>query len=159
MLAPSESATFTVRFAPSGEGPLQAAFHIASNDADEPSFDLTVAGAGRIPVPGVVSLNLPPGTTLYVNESAGVINLPIVRTAGTDLDISFAASAEGGTATPGLDFVMPAGPFTLADGVSTLTIPIAILNPADSDEANETFVVQLSDPTDGAAVVVAGAVV
>ncbi|MCX6928093.1 MAG: choice-of-anchor D domain-containing protein [Verrucomicrobia bacterium] len=45
-LAPGASFTFTVTFVPSAVGPRSAAIHIASNDADENPFDITLTGAG-----------------------------------------------------------------------------------------------------------------
>ena len=45
-LAAGASTTFTVRFAPSALGLRSAAIHIASNDADENPFDITLTGAG-----------------------------------------------------------------------------------------------------------------
>jgi hypothetical protein len=38
--------TFTVRFTPSADGLRTAALHIASNDTDESSFDITLTGTG-----------------------------------------------------------------------------------------------------------------
>lgn len=48
-LAPGTSTTFTVTFKPSGKGSRTATIHIKSNDADEGSFDLKLAGRGQIP--------------------------------------------------------------------------------------------------------------
>jgi uncharacterized delta-60 repeat protein len=45
-LAPGASTTFAVMFKPSAAGPRTAAIHIASNDADENPFDITLTGAG-----------------------------------------------------------------------------------------------------------------
>jgi hypothetical protein len=45
-LAPNTSTTFTVTSAPSAAGSRTAAIHIASNDADENPFDITLAGSG-----------------------------------------------------------------------------------------------------------------
>ena len=43
-LAAGASTTFTVRFAPTALGSRSAALHIASNDADENPFDITLTG-------------------------------------------------------------------------------------------------------------------
>ncbi len=79
-LAAQSSTTFTVTFAPSALGSRSAAIHIASNDEDENSFDITLTGTGISPevavqypvnIPltdGVSSLNLP--TTNIGSSSA-----------------------------------------------------------------------------------------
>ncbi|MCX6875649.1 MAG: choice-of-anchor D domain-containing protein, partial [Verrucomicrobia bacterium] len=45
-LAPNTSTTFTVTFAPGAAGALTAALHLASNDADENPFDISLTGTG-----------------------------------------------------------------------------------------------------------------
>lgn len=47
---PSDSTTFTVRFAPTSTGAKTAALHIASSDADENPFDIDLTGTGTTPV-------------------------------------------------------------------------------------------------------------
>ena len=49
-LAPNETTTFTVSFAPGAAGTRTAALHLASNDADEDPFDIALTGTGRVPV-------------------------------------------------------------------------------------------------------------
>jgi hypothetical protein len=49
-LAPNETTTFAVTFAPGAAGPRTAALHLASNDADENPFDIALTGTGRVPV-------------------------------------------------------------------------------------------------------------
>lgn len=55
-LAPGESTTFTVRFNPSAVGERLADLHIASNDADENPFDISLVGNGIPAGGGSVSL-------------------------------------------------------------------------------------------------------
>ena len=45
-VAPGDSTTFTVQFAPTAHGARSAALHIASNDADENPFDVGLIGTG-----------------------------------------------------------------------------------------------------------------
>jgi hypothetical protein len=47
-LAAGASAAFTLHFTPSGNGPRSAVLHIASNDADEASFDVAVSGNASV---------------------------------------------------------------------------------------------------------------
>jgi len=46
VLAPGAETTFMVSFAPAAPGSRAAAIHIASNDADENPFDITLSGTG-----------------------------------------------------------------------------------------------------------------
>jgi DNA-binding beta-propeller fold protein YncE len=65
-LAPNASTTFTVTFAPTATGSRSAALQIASNDADENPFDITLTGTGAAPVfslnPTSRSVSYPAGT-------------------------------------------------------------------------------------------------
>ncbi len=49
-LAPGETTTFTVTFAPGAVGTRTAALHLASNDGDENPFDIALTGTGRAAV-------------------------------------------------------------------------------------------------------------
>jgi len=52
----------------------------------------------------------------------------------------------GGTATPGADFILPAGTLTFAPGELTKTITFAVINDI-VDENDETLLISLSSPT------------
>jgi len=47
-VAPNQSTTFTVRFAPTSAGTKTAALHINSNDSDENPFDIGLSGRGFV---------------------------------------------------------------------------------------------------------------
>ncbi len=49
VVAQTGSTTFTVRFAPSAAGARTATLHVASNDADETSYDIILTGVGLDP--------------------------------------------------------------------------------------------------------------
>ncbi len=66
-LAPGASTTFTVTFTPSAAGARTAAVHIASNDADENPFDISLTGTG---VP-LGSLAVTPAGALSFSGSYG----------------------------------------------------------------------------------------
>lgn len=52
-LAPGQSATFNIAFQPSARGARTAVVRVASNDADENPFDITVSGTGVLPLPEI----------------------------------------------------------------------------------------------------------
>lgn len=54
-VGPGGSTTFTVTFNPAATGPRAAALHIASNDADEASFDVALTGTGIVNNPPVAN--------------------------------------------------------------------------------------------------------
>ncbi len=60
-LTAGASTTFTVTFAPGAQGVRNAAIHIASNDADENPFDISLTGTGFIPE---IAVEQPEGTDL-----------------------------------------------------------------------------------------------
>ena len=61
--------------------------------------------------------------------------------------VNYATTA--GTATAGTDFTTTSGTLTFAPGVTSLTIPVPVLDDA-IDEPNETFTVTLSNPVNAA---------
>jgi hypothetical protein len=67
-LPPGGSATFTVIFKPMAAGTRTCAIHIASNDADENPFDITLAGTGVAPAPEIV-VQEPKGKSLLDNRN------------------------------------------------------------------------------------------
>jgi hypothetical protein len=73
----------------------------------------------------------------------------VTRTGG-DTPFSIAFQTTAGTATSGTDFEATSGTLDFAAGQTSATITVAV-NGDDTPEANETFLVSLSNPTDGAA--------
>ncbi len=68
---PSGSTTFTVQFTPSALGTRTAAIHIASNDADENPFDISLSGTGIAPE---IVIEYPTGTSL--TDGVSTLTLP-----------------------------------------------------------------------------------
>jgi hypothetical protein len=52
-LAPGQSTTFKITFQPNASGARSAVVRVASNDADENPFDISVSGTGVLPVPEI----------------------------------------------------------------------------------------------------------
>ncbi len=77
---PSGSTTFTVRFEPTAVGNRTAVLHIASNDADENPFDITLTGTGPLPTLSPV----PDQTTIARSATTASLTVPFqVTGAGT----------------------------------------------------------------------------
>ena len=71
------------------------------------------------------------------------VNLTVALSAVSGFAAAFNISVAG-TAHNGVDYTLPAGPFTINAGQKTLAIPLTILQGAT---ANKTIVVTLTSPT------------
>ena len=139
-LAPGKSTTMTVTFSTAGTGARSATLHLPSNDETSP-FDLALDGSG---VPGVRF-----GSALtLVNEEAGTVQIPIVRTGSSSGAVSVQATSAPGTATAADFSAVNHTLVTFADGEASKTVPVTITADALT-EANETFTLSLSDPQGG----------
>jgi hypothetical protein len=76
-VAPGGNTTFTVRFKPGAAGVRNAAIHIASNDANENPFDITLTGTG-IGIPEI-EVRQPAGTNLTDNVSSKSFGSVVVK--------------------------------------------------------------------------------
>ena len=72
-LMTGQSATFTVGFVPTGFGARTATLHIASNDADENPFDITLTGSGAAMAPTALT-QAPSGITRTNATLNGLVN-------------------------------------------------------------------------------------
>ena len=86
-LAPGGSATFTVTFAPGAAGSRTAAIHIASNDADENPFDISLTGTGVI-AKASQTINFAALEPVLDNVSS----ITLTATASSGLAVSYASS-------------------------------------------------------------------
>jgi FG-GAP repeat len=68
---PAGSTMFTVRFTPKSVGVKTAELHLASNDDDERSFDITLTGAGSLPA------SLPPIGTVTFTPAGLQLTMPV----------------------------------------------------------------------------------
>jgi hypothetical protein len=111
-----------------------------------------VAGLGG--QPGLAVGDAPVGTVQFataaaaVAEGGGSIDVVVTRTDGSTGPFSVTVTV-GGTAAPGDDFTAPAATVTFADGETSRTVTIPILDDTLA-EGDETIVLTLSDPTNGA---------
>jgi hypothetical protein len=96
-----------------------------------------------------------PGTLRFVvsgvsvGEGAGSAVLDVHRFGGSSGTVGASFISNAGSATAGSDYSHVSGEVSFADGVTTRTITVPILQDAN-DESDETFSVALSNPTGGA---------
>ena len=142
---PSGSTTFIVRFAPTGSGTRSAAIHIASNDADENPFDLTLTGTGIVPI---VTVTLMPSSALEDGTSNLIYTFTRTGVTTEALTVSFSV---GGTATFGTDYTQTdaanyttsSGTVTFLAGSATAIVPLDTITD-NIVEADETVILTVT---------------
>ena len=96
--------------------------------------------------PSEFSLEL---SSVTVDEGAASIDLTVNRVGSTQGVVSVDYQTSGQTAVALEDFIPVEGTLTFGDGQESMTIRIPIVNDSNIEE-DETFAVQLSNPTNGA---------
>ena len=142
-VAVGKTTTLTITFKPSLTGTRIASLVITSNDPHNNPFTIQLTGTGT---PGVAFQN----SLALVNEEAGSINVPIIRTGDSSGAVSVRVRSTIGTASAA-DF----GAFSnllveFADGEVSKNVSVPITLDALA-EANEAFTLTLSDPLGGIA--------
>jgi hypothetical protein len=88
---------------------------------------------------------------ILVREEDGVVQIPIVRTGGSDGIVSVALSSANGAAKAPADYTAVNNlVVTFADGETAKNVPMTINADSITTELNERFVVTLSSPAGGA---------
>ena len=116
-IAPSASATFTVRFDPSAAGTRTGTVSFANDDSNENPYNFSISGIGFVPDAINDTYSTGVGTTLTVNAAAGVLS----NDTGVGISVtSFTAPTSGSVAvnTDGSFTYTPASGFT---GMATFT--------------------------------------
>ncbi|MCE2895087.1 MAG: hypothetical protein LW721_11645, partial [Flammeovirgaceae bacterium] len=87
-------------------------------------------------------------STVAVNESTGTYNLIVQVNSMSSPPVTVDYYITSGTATGGIDYVLASGTATIVDPFTsqTTTIPV-VINEDALDEADETFVITLTNPT------------
>ncbi len=98
-------------------------------------------------VPGTLQFN---PTTASASEGAGMTDLTVTRTGGSDGAVTVDYAVTGGTATgAGTDYTLASGTLYFADSETSKTITVSIADDSTT-ESNETVEVTLSNATGGA---------
>ena len=111
---------------------------------------LDITSGGTPPPPAAGALGFASGS--YTEAEAGLsVTLVVNRTGGSAGAVSVNYAASGGSATPGADYTVASGQLNFANGVTSQTIVIGLINDT-AVENDETFNVTLSNPTNGASI-------
>ncbi len=142
-LAPAASTTFTVTFTPGAAGARTAAIHIASNDANENPFDISLTGTGI--GPGTLAVtpagNLTSTGTFGGSFSPSSLQYTLSNPGGTSIDWTATKTAAWVTldATSG----------TLAAGANTTVTASINANANTLNVGNYTDTVSFANTTSG----------
>ncbi len=96
-----------------------------------------------------------PGTFVFsadaygVMENADSLTLTVNRVGGSSGSVTVDYATQDATAIAGADYQTSLGTLSFADGITSQSFSVPIINDADT-EGTETFVVALSNPTGGA---------
>lgn len=107
--------------------------------------DITIDSTNE-PTYGTISTR---NATLSVSEAIGVVNLSVVRADGSDGEISFTVATTDGTAKAGTDYTALNRTVSMPAGVTTLDIPVQIVNRSGNQESR-AFTINVSGVTGGA---------
>lgn len=120
------------------------------------SRSLQVSGTPTPPPPNIGKLMVAFASASFSGaESATPANLEVTLSAASELTVTVDYQVSGGTATRGLntgngiDYILAAGTLTFDPGDTSKSISVNILNDGLA-EADETIVVDLSDPSNAA---------
>jgi hypothetical protein len=150
----------TLTFAP-GETTKTVSVTIANDGADElnETFTVNLSGAVNASISdaqGIATIVDDDGPTISINNPAppapaagtesGNVTFTVSLSAASPqaITVQFATAPE--TATAGSDYATQSGTLTIPAGQASATIPVPIL-PDNVDEPNETFFVNLANPT------------
>ena len=97
-------------------------------------------------------------STVEIDEDAGTLSVTVNRTDGSDGRVTVDYATSGVSATPGQDFTSASGTLVFEDGQTSRTIQVPIIDDTDSEE-DETFFINLSNPTGGATLGTSGTAV
>jgi Calx-beta domain len=106
-------------------------------------FTLLFTAAAQA-APGVLQAN-----SVNVREDDGSVTVVVERRNGSEGEVKVDYETRSGSAVAGRDFTPVSGKLTFADGVTSRSVTIPILDNATYD-GNRTFFLDLSHPTGGA---------
>ena len=80
-------------------------------------------------------------------ESVSIMSLAVVLPFASDQDVAVNYSVTGGTAESDIDYSLSSGSLNIESGATSGTIVIPLIVDDSADEADETIIITLSNPT------------
>src|SRR5262249_42015449 len=113
---------------------------------NSPSFAWAMSGTDAPGQAGLLQFAAP---TFNVVENQGMASITVTRSNGSSGSVSVNYSTSNGSATAGSDYTATSGVLTFADGETSKTFTIPIINDNAVENA-ETVILTLSNPSGGA---------
>lgn len=125
------------------------AVKVTATDNGSPALSVSTEFSIVVNVPApTLAIDLPAGSVIDVDENAGVVNIPVIRSGRLTAAVSATLNTVDGSAVAADDYTaIVGGTVSLSSGVSTLSVPISILSSPNTVEPAETFTVVLSGST------------
>jgi uncharacterized repeat protein (TIGR01451 family) len=146
-LAPNGSATVTIFVTPTAVETATDTATVTPFEVDtNPNNNTASASATVFNLPGTIQLE---SSSASVPENAGSVTLTVDRLTGTQGAVSINYATSNGTGVAGVNYVATSGTVTFADGQSTATITVPVIDDMVIN-GDHTFFLTLSNPTNGA---------
>ena len=145
---PGGSVQVTVVLTPTAAGLITNRASVSASQLEQVSSDNTAAESTTI-LPesnGQVQFS---HSAYTASESGGAVVITVTRTGGSRGAVTVDYAASDGTARTGSDYTVASGVLTFADGETSQTFTVTVLDDA-LVEADETFTLTLSNPGGGA---------
>ncbi len=114
---------------------------------NSPSFSWALTATDAPAQPGTLHFS---AASYSVNENGGAATITVTRAGGSAGSVSVHYATSDGTATAGSDYTAASGTLTFADGETSKTFTVPIIDDA-AVENPETVTLTLNNPTGGAA--------
>lgn len=145
------STSMEVRFSPTAAGARTAVLHIASNDEDESSFDITLTGTGTT---GLLALS---SASYTVSQDTPELQVTITRSGPPVALAVILSSADGpaqgnppfAEARAGSDYTALNKTLSFAEGEMSKTATLQLLPKTKTGLPNKRLTLNLSAPTNG----------
>ena len=111
-----------------------------------PKLSVSYTVGAQTPQPGTLQFS---NATYSVNETGGTATITVTRTGDSTGSVTVDYATSNGTATSGSDYTAASGTLTFADGETSKTFTVPIIDDT-LVEGNETVNLTLSSPTGGA---------
>ncbi len=144
-----QSAALTISVTPNTPSTITDTASVEADQVDATGTSAASVNTVVVTPPGTFSFQLP---AYAAAETAGTIPVTILRTGGFQGVVTVhVASAPGGNATPGVDYVPLSQTLVFGQGVTAQTVNLSVL-PDPNDRTNETLNLQLTSATNGAGI-------
>ncbi len=147
-LAPGGSVQVSVVVTPTAAGLITNRASVSADQLEQTLSDNTAAESTTVAAASSGQVQFS-HSAYAAQESSGTVAITVTRTGSSSGAVTVNYAAAGGTATAGSDYGVVSGTLAFADGETSRTFTVTLLDDA-LVEADETFTLTLSSPGGGA---------